>query len=189
MDRREYLKLIGVGAVGATLPGCAPSEVEATLETTAAREPDGTFRNYAFRYFTEPEVQTVRILVDMIIPADGRSGSATDARVPEFIDFTAWDRESLRVPLRGGLAWLNSACLKSYQASFADCTDAQRRAMLERIAWPDVASDLDAPGVTFFNLIRDMTASGFFSSEMGVKDLGYMGNVAMPSWTGCQDPA
>lgn len=187
MDRREYLKLVGVAAVGASLPGCSPAEVEATLQTTAGREPDGSFRDYAFRFFNEHEQETLRVLVDMIIPTDERSGSATEARVPEFIDFTAWDRESLQVPLRGGLAWLDSACRRAYEKPFADCTVREREAMLERIAWPDVAELVDAPGVAFFNLARDMTASGFFSSKMGVEDLGYLGNVAVANWTGCQD--
>ena len=187
MDRREYLKLVGAASVGVVLPGCTPTDVEKARTVTARTGPDGTFSDYDLQFFGPSEFQVVRLLADVIIPADDRSGSASEARVPEFIDFTAWDRERYRVPLRGGIAWLNQACRDSFGADFASCTDEQRLEMAERLAWPEVAADDDAPGVAFFSLMRDMTASGFYSSRMGMEDLGYMGNVAIPEWTGCAE--
>jgi gluconate 2-dehydrogenase subunit 3-like protein len=185
MDRREYLKLVGVATVGSAIPGCTPEDITQAAAVAGSRLPDGTFAEYAYRFFTPPEMDTIRMLADLIIPADERSGSASDARVPEFIDFTAWDRETLQIPLRGGLAWLDNTCRKSFESRFTECTPEERLSVLDRIAWPDVAEDVDGPGVAFFNLIRDMTASGFFSSEMGVRDLGYMGNTAVAQWNGC----
>ena len=186
MDRRDYLKLMGIAAVGVTLPGCAPTDVEKARTVTARQEPDGTFADYALQFLTAAEFEDVAILADIIIPADDVSGSATDARVPEFIDFTLWDRPIYRTPFRGGLAWLNQACRDAFGTPLAACSETDRLAMAERLAWPEVAAEEDAIGVAFFSLMRDFTASGFYSSRMGVDDLGYMGNVAIAEWKGCE---
>ncbi|MFT5142339.1 MAG: gluconate 2-dehydrogenase gamma chain [Rhodothermales bacterium] len=194
MDRREYLKLLGVASVGVALPGCSPAETGeqgaagASLTRVAKLgDPPGDFSGYTPRFFSESEMNTLRVLVDIIIPADEHSGSATDARVPEFIDFTAWEHESFRVRLRGGMAWLDIACQKTFASPFAECSEQNRIAMVDRIAWPDVAAEEDSAGVAFFSLARDMTMSGFYSSKLGVQDLGYMGNTAIPVWTGCTE--
>jgi Gluconate 2-dehydrogenase subunit 3 len=194
MDRRKYLKLLGVASVGAALPGCSPAETAgqnpagASLTRLAnVGDPAGDFAGYIPRFFSESEMKTLRVLVDMIIPADEHSGSATDARVPEFIDFTAWEHESMRVRLRGGMSWLNIACQKTFANPFAEGSEQDRMAMLDRIAWPDTAAEEDSAGVAFFSLARDITMSGFYSSKLGVQDLGYMGNTAIPEWTGCSE--
>ncbi|MFT4603545.1 MAG: gluconate 2-dehydrogenase gamma chain [Rhodothermales bacterium] len=189
MDRREYLKLLGAASVGATLPGCAPSDETERAARVAAGldplDPPGDFAGYEPRFFTPAEFETVRLLADIIIPADATSGNASSARVPEFIDFTAWDRETFQVPLRGGLAWTDEACRRSYGSRFAECSIDARMDMVERLAWPKSAADEDAPGVTFFTLMRDMTASGFYSSEIGMTDVGFRGNQAIAVWKGC----
>jgi gluconate 2-dehydrogenase gamma chain len=120
-----------------------------------------------------------------VIPADARSGSATEAAVPEFMDFIVGDNESMQVPMRGGLAWLDRECRERFDCAFAACGPAQRTAVLDDIAWPARARPEDSQGVAFFNRFRDLTASGFFSSRMGVEDLEYTGNRALREWTGC----
>lgn len=188
MDRREYLKILGAASVGATLPGCAPSPstVPATGEGTLANgDPAGDFANYEPRFFNPREFETVKALVDIIIPRDEVSGSATDARVPEFIDFTATDREPFQVRLRGGLAWTDEACRRSYGQRFFECTPEDQIRMVERLAWPESAAEADAPGVAFFTLLRDMTASGFYSSAIGMEDVGFRGNQPVAVWIGC----
>ncbi|NNE70999.1 MAG: gluconate 2-dehydrogenase subunit 3 family protein [Rhodothermales bacterium] len=187
MDRREYLKLLGAASVGVTLPGCAP-QAPASAEGPAGSEstdPPGDFEGYAPQFFTAAEFQTIRVLTDIIIPADAVSGSASQAKVPEFIDFTAMDREQLQVPLRGGLAWTDEACRRSFGNRFTECSGEEQIQIVERIAWPDAADEQDLPGVSFFTLLRDMTASGFYSSAMGMEDVGYRGNEAVAVWTGC----
>jgi hypothetical protein len=144
------------------------------------------------KFFTAHEWRTVNILVDYVIPRDERSGSATDAKVPEYMDFVLADpdtSESTKLAMRGGLAWLDNECRSRFGHSFADCTDAQRRAVLDDIAWPRKARPEMSHGVAFFSRFRDMTASGFFSSQMGWKDLQYMGHVFVPEWTGCPPEA
>lgn len=143
-------------------------------------------------FFTAHEWETVRMLVDYVIPRDERSGSATDARVPEYMDFLLAEEdasESSRLAMRGGLAWIDAECRRRFQQPFVGSTDAQRRQLLDDIAWPAKSTPSLSQGVAFFNRFRDMTASGFFSSEVGWKDLQYMGHVAVPEWNGCPQPA
>ena len=124
------------------------------------------------------------MLVDLIIPADDRSGSATDAGVPAFMDFMMTDRPSMQLPMRGGLAWLDAQCHKRFKSTFIGCTDAQRTELLDQIAYPDMAPPELSQGVAFFNSFRDLTASGFWSSKMGVEDLQYIGNTVVHEWKG-----
>jgi hypothetical protein len=129
---------------------------------------------------------TMSILCDIIIPKDEISGSASEAKVPEFIEFMVKDRPENQIPMRGGLRWLDVQCLKRFDKSFVDCTEPQRMEMVDEIAWPKKAKPEMAQGVAFFNLMRDFTASGFFTSQMGVKDLGYAGNTPN-KWNGVPD--
>jgi gluconate 2-dehydrogenase gamma chain len=144
---------------------------------------------YAPKFFTAAEYRTVRILADMIIPKDERSGSATDAGVPEFMDFTMNDRPGMQKWMRDGLAWLDAQSRSRFSKPFADASESQRQGILNDIAWPARAPAGMADGVSFFNRFRDLTSSGFWSSEMGVKDLKYMGNVFAPNWNGCPPEA
>jgi gluconate 2-dehydrogenase gamma chain len=144
------------------------------------------------QFFNAHEWKTVRMLADYVIPRDERSGSATDARVPEHMDFLLSDKEAnpnAQIAMRGGLAWLDTECRRRFAKDFIDAGDAQRREVLDDIAWPRKAKPEMSHGVAFFNRFRDMTAAGFFSSAIGWKDLQYMGNVFNPNWNGCPPDA
>ena len=185
MDRRDSLKLIALAPLLAT-PACREAARDQASPGTPAAD---VFGDYQAEFFTEHEFRTVRMLADMIIPADDRSGSASDAYVPEFIDFTMTDRPELRTPVRGGLNWLDNVCRRRYGQSFADCTDQERTAVVDEIAWPDGAPQEMKRGVAFFNTFRDLVAAGFWSSRIGVEDLQYTGNAALPGWDGCPEEA
>jgi hypothetical protein len=129
------------------------------------------------------------MLVDYIIPRDDKSGSATDAGVPEFMDFIMGDKPNNQLWMRGGLAWLDLECERRYGTTFVASKLSQRTAVLDDIAFPDKAPAALRSGVAFFNRFRDMTASGFFTSKIGFDDLQYMGNRMMPGWNGCPDAA
>ena len=144
---------------------------------------------YAPKFFTPAEWKTVRVLADMVIPRDERSGGAIDAGVPEFMDFTMSDRPNSQKWMRDGLAWIDVESNKRFGKAFADASLTQREAILNDIAWPARAQQSMANGVGFFNRFRDLTSSGFWSSEIGVKDLRYMGNVFNPNWKGCPPAA
>jgi len=192
MTRRDALKGFGLASL-ATVLDLTPPQVERALNHMAAlAEPEQQQTPYSPKFFTRGEWRTLRVLVDYIIPRDARSGSATDAKVPEFMDFLLADKdasESSKVSMRGGLGWIDREGLDRFGKTFAAATDTQRREILDDIAWPARARPAVSQGVAFFNRLRDFTASGFFSSQMGWKDLQYVGNVSNARWDGCPKPA
>jgi gluconate 2-dehydrogenase gamma chain len=136
-------------------------------------------------FFTPTELETVRLLSDLIVPRDERSGSATDAAVPEFLDFVLTEWPEHQTPIRGGLAWLDRESTRRFGKPFRENPEARHRELLDEIAYPARARPEMAPGVEFFNHFRDLVLSGFYSSKEGVKDLGYMGNTFVAEWKGC----
>jgi hypothetical protein len=140
------------------------------------------------RFFTAKEWRTVLVLVDEVIPRDERSGSATDAGVPEFMDFIMMDRPESQTQMRVGLQWLDTECQLRFGTAFAACTPAQRTAVLDDVAWPARAPVGMEHAAAFFSAFRDLTASGFWSSRIGVADLEYIGNTPVREWRGCPPP-
>ncbi len=137
-------------------------------------------------FFTPEEMATITILADIIIPKDGISGSASEAKVPDFIEFIVKDMPNHQTPMRGGLRWLDMESLKRFEKSFAAITEKQRIEIVDDIAYPDKAKPGMKQGVAFFSLIRNLTATGFYTSEIGVKDLDYKGNTPN-QWNGVPD--
>jgi gluconate 2-dehydrogenase gamma chain len=182
MKRREAIQSMGAGMLGLVL-----SRDELARATKWAREAKRS--DYAPLFFTPHEWETVRLLADIVIPADERSGGATDAGVPEFLDFIVDERTEAQIPMRGGLAWLDSESRERSGKTFVDATGADRTALLDAIAYPRNAPAALSQGVRFFSMFRDLTASGFWTSKMGIADLQYQGNEFVAEWNGCPDPA
>jgi len=184
IDRRTALKL----AAGAPL---AFSWSWAACDDAArkARRALDSGEPFQPAFFDEHQFATVRVLADLVIPADDRSGSATDAGVPEFMDFMMIDRPDNQKWMAEGLTWLDNRCTTRFGSAFVNCEEEQRTATVEAIAWPDRATDEDSAGVAFFNRFRDLTASGFWISRMGIEDLRYIGNTVVPEWNGCPPEA
>jgi hypothetical protein len=187
ITRREALLALGGLAAGAALAGVTPVVLERVVRRT--REAREAPQAFVRGFFTDHEWETVRVLADMVIPADARSGSATDAGVPEFMDFMLVERESMQTVMRGGLRWLDAESGERFGAPFLAALPEQRAAILHDIAWPARARPEMAAGVTFFTFFRDLTAAGFFSSRIGIEDLQYVGNRAVPRWEGCPPEA
>lgn len=189
LKRRDMLKVMTAApaaalvtlrseAVGNAVP--APPSV---AENAVVAQESGA---YTPRTLTAHEWKTVTLLSDWIIPADDRSGSATDAGVPEFIDDWLGFRGGRELAeIRGGLTWLDIECNRGFQNDFIACSRAQQKQIIDRIAFPRQSAPEDAAGVTFFSHMRDLVVSGFFSSRMGVKDLPYLGNQMLSEWNGC----
>lgn len=184
MTRRDALKLLAMTPFAGAL-GCTGDELE-----RASRLVDGLPAGpYEPRFFTPGEYRTAGILADLVIPPDEKSGGALDARVPEFMDFILNEsNERRQSTFRGGLAWIDAEAQRRFTVDFADAAAEQQAAILDDIAWPDRAPADLADGVSFFNAFRDLTAAGFFSSEIGWRDLEYMGDP-VPDWNGCPEPA
>jgi gluconate 2-dehydrogenase gamma chain len=185
MDRRKYLKAMALGTVGTgvLLEGCAPAQQkQATPEVAGLnydRTPAETERYNELmseKFFDEHEMKTISVLADIIIPRDETSGSATDAGVPDFIEFIVKDMPQHQVPLRGGIKWLDLQCMRRFEKSFVECSQQQQIEIVDEIAYPEKAKPEMQHGVAFFNKMRDLTACGFFTSKIGIADLGYAGN-------------
>jgi len=141
-------------------------------------------RPYEPKNFSTDEWRLVRSLVNYVIPRDTRSGSATDAGVPEFMDFILGEYRNNQQWMRDGLSWMNAECRRRFNNGWLSCSDAQRKEVLDAIAYPRRAAESVRPGVEFFTRFRNMTASGFWSSRIGVADIGYIGNVPAAKWEG-----
>ena len=187
MNRRENLKLLLAGSFGTglILSGCGSETNELAHQPTIGdfgsygRTPEEIKHNdllHSTTFFTDEERKKIEVLVDIIIPADDVSGSATDAGVPDFIEFMMKDIPDYQTPMRGGLLWLDHKADELFGKKFMEISKEQRLQIIDEIAYPDKAKPEMQSGVRFFNTLRNLTATGFFTSEEGFKDLGYVGN-------------
>jgi hypothetical protein len=195
MNRRDSLKALTIGTISTEvlLKACKPKDQEAGANTSKEGEPDRPQneidRNNKVsgeKFFTEHEMATITVLADIIIPKDENSGSASDAKVPDFIEFMVKDQPDHQVPMRGGLRWLDIQMLNRYNNTFRDCSSEQQLQIVNEIAYPGKAKPEMKQGVSFFNRMRSLTATGFFTSKMGMDDLGYVGNRPN-QWNGVPD--
>lgn len=198
MDRRQTLKALAVSTLsaGVILEACknndkksggAPKTEQPGFTLDRQPEEIEHYNNITAKtFFSAHEMATITVLADIIIPRDEVSGSASDAKVPDFIEFIVKDMPEHQIPMRGGLRWLDVQCLKRFDRSFTDCSEQQRLQVVDDIAYPAKAKREFAQGVAFFNLMRNLTATGFYTSEIGVKDIGYAGNKPN-AWNGVPD--
>ena len=168
MNRRSALALIG----GVPLAALTITREEAAYAATQVAQA----KPYALRFFTAREHASVVALSDLILPRDGLSGSASEAGAPEFIDYIVAEQPARQTAMRGGLVWLDNECRQRFDKAFLECSDAERRQVADDIAWPRKARPEMSHGVAFFTAMRDLVATGFWSSRTGVADLGYLGN-------------
>jgi hypothetical protein len=187
MDRRDSIKslLLGGLAGGVVLTGCQPVSEEAAdtqkigehhygrTEEEKARDA----RIHAEKFFDEKEIATIAVLCDLILPATATAGSATDAGVPEFIEFIVKDITEHQVPIRGGLMWLDHRSGELYGKQFTTCSEVQQKALLDEIAYPADAAPEVAQGMQFFIRMRNLVLTGYYTTRMGLDNLGYRGNT------------
>ena len=183
ISRREALAILTGGPIAATLVWTPAEAEQASARARQAPRP------FVPAFFTPHEYATVRALADMIIPRDERSGSATDAGVPEFMDFMMVDQPRRQTAMRGGLALVDVLSLARCDRRFADASDDQRAALVDEIAYTTNDDPAVAHAVAFFSSFRDLTASGFWTTRMGIDDLQYQGNRFVAEWDGCPDAA
>lgn len=203
VTRRDALQLMAAAPIAAGF-AFTSTEIASAHEIRQAARASAPAARYIPKFFSAHEYDTVRLLADMILPADERSGSASDLGVPEFIDTVMLDapivlaQESRRqTAMRGGLAWLDRECQRRFDKTFLGCTATERAAVLDDISWPVPEPPPDAPppvpdlapGRAFFFSFRDLTASGFWTTKAGMADLQFMGNRAVAEWNGCPDEA
>lgn len=193
MNRRESLKAIGLSTIstGVLLGACKTGTDKSSAAAVSEDDLGGAdstglqeFEKERLRelnkqpaFFNDHERLTLIALGDLIIPKDEVSGSASDAKVIDFLDFIVKDIPKHQVPLRGGLKWLDLQCLNRYDHSFVGSSNSQQLEILEEIAYPGKVKPEMQQGAVFFDRLRDLVATGFYTSQMGIKDIGYVGNV------------
>ena len=200
MKRGDSIRAILVGTVASSVlvDACKSADEKANVPADSSAEKSASTidrtkveaeieaKLMAETFFTAHEMATITILADIIIPKDEVSGSASEAGVPDFIEFIVKDMPANKTPMRGGLRWLDLESSKRFQKAFKDCSSQQQIAIVDDIAYPEKAKPEMKQGVAFFNLMRNLTATGFYTSEIGVKDIGYVGNRPN-QWNGVPD--
>lgn len=187
MDRRDTIKTLLVGGLaGGTIASTQSCKTDEALipevpqfkygQTPAERERDKKLLEA--EYFTDLELTDLATLCDIILPATPTAGSASEADVPDFIEFMVKDAPFLQLPIRGGLAWINNEARKRFEKTFEDITPAQRIEIIEDIAYPDKATPEMNQGAKFFDRLRGLVLTGYYTSKIGIDDLGYVGNRA-----------
>ena len=192
MDRRNTIKSLILGGVagGLAIHGCKP-QAEAEAEATEGLQ--GTSYNYGRtpdeneliaelqeeQFFNEHEMETLKVLCALILPANEKFGSAADAGAPDFIEFMAKDIPEMQTTLRGGLMWLDHKSNTSFGKEFKLAGEAEQKKLLDPIAFYDAKIPLRKQPleVQFFSLMRNLTLTGYYTSKMGIEDLGYKGNT------------
>jgi gluconate 2-dehydrogenase gamma chain len=188
ISRRDVLKSLTIGAAATSVLRVIPAQAaEYAHRMIAAEKATSPTKAYAPKFFPAHEYKTLQALCQTIIPADSETGGAIEAGAPEFIDLLTSENKDYQLTLGGGLMWLDSTCSDRYGKVFLDCSPEQKKELLDAIAYRKNAladSSLDQ-GIEFFSFLRNMTADGFFTSEIGIKYLDYIGNDYLPDFPGC----
>jgi hypothetical protein len=188
ISRRDILKTLAMGAVGGSVLQVIPSEaaehVHQMVKQAQSQAPAG---KYQPKFFSAHQYATLSVICDAIIPPDGHSGGAVQAGAPEFVDLLASENKEYQKTLGQGLDWLDAYCNRRMNKNFVDCDPSERKQALDLIAFRKSAVDDTsiAPGVEFFAFTRRLTTDAFYTSEIGIKDLQYIGNTFLPDFPGC----
>lgn len=188
ISRRDILKSLAMGTLAGSVLRAIPLQAAEYAHTMIAAEkaasPTGA---YTPKFFPPKQYKTLRALCQTIIPADADSGGAIEASAPEFIDLLTSENPEYQLKLGGGFMWLDSTCADRCGHTYLDCSPEQQKEVLDLIAYrkhAETDSGL-SQGVEFFAFLRNLTADGFFTSKIGIKYLGYVGNKYEMSFPGC----
>ena len=188
ISRRSVLKSLGMGVAASSVLRVIPLQAaEHAHHMVAAEKAASPAKAYAPKYFSAHQYKTLQQLCQTIFPADTDSGGAIEAGAPEFIDLLTSENHEYQQTLGGGIMWLDNTCIDRYDKVYLDCSPAQQKEILDKIAYrKNAVSDASlSHGVEFFSFLRKMTADGFFTSEIGIKYLGYIGSAYLTEFPGC----
>jgi gluconate 2-dehydrogenase gamma chain len=186
VSRRDVLKTLAAGAAATSVLRVIPLHAAEAAHHMIAAEKAAT-KGYAPKYFAAHQYKTLQTLCQAIIPPEADSGGAVEAGAPEFIDLLTSENQQYQLTLGGGLMWLDETCLDRYSKTFLDCSAEQQKQILDKIAYRQnaLADPSLNQGIAFFSFLRNMTADGFFTSEIGIKYLGYIGSAFLKEFPGC----
>jgi hypothetical protein len=186
-SRRDLLKAFCVTAAGGSARLVPLDAAEKAHRRVNAEKAGSSSCGYIPKFFPPPQYKTLRALCQAIIPPDQESGGAIEAGAPEFIDLLTSENTELQLQLGGGIMWLDSTCSERYRQTYLECAAEQQKEILDLIAFRKNAEQYPRlrPGVEFFSTLRKFTADGFFTSKIGMKYLGYVGNIYLSDFPGC----
>ena len=201
MNRRETLKSLFLAPLaGSVITSTACSNISGNSQPLISWAPLPTDYSYgrtdierlsdqklfAETYFREHELLTIAVLCDIILPNENPNGGALDAGLPDFVEFMVKDRTQYKLPVRGGIAWLDNYAIENHGADFINIREDQRLIVCDDIAYTDNSTPDLQTGIRFFSLMRDLTLTGYYTTERGLKELGYIGN-SPNVWDGVPD--
>jgi gluconate 2-dehydrogenase gamma chain len=188
ISRRDILKSLTMGAMASSVLRVIPAQAaEYAHHMVAAEKATAPAGAYTPKFFPPHQYKTLQALCQAIIPTDADAGGAIQAGAPEFIDLLTSENPKYQLTLGGGLMWLDAECTDRYDKAYLECAPEQQKEILDLIAYRKNAEKdhrLDQ-GVKFFAFLRELTADGFFTSEIGIKYLGYIGGKYLLSFDGC----
>src|SRR2546426_5773867 len=187
ISRRDVLRTLGMGAMAGSVLRVIPMQAAEYAHNMVQAEKASAAGGYTPKFFPPHQYKILQALCETIIPAEDGTGGAIEAGAPEFIDLLTSENPDYQLKLGGGLMWLDSTCTDRYGKVFLECASEQQKQILDQIAYRrNALSDPSlSQGVDFFSFLRMMTVDGFFTSEIGIKYLGYIGNKYMKSFAGC----
>ncbi|HKI13056.1 MAG TPA: gluconate 2-dehydrogenase subunit 3 family protein [Candidatus Acidoferrum sp.] len=187
ISRRDVLKNLAVSAAGGSVLQMMPAEAAALAHQMVRKEKATSAGKYAPKYFSPHQYKTLTALCDAVIPKDEKSCGAVEAGAPEFIDLLCSENEEFQLQIGGGLHWLDNTCRDRYEHTFLESTPAQKKEILNLIAYrKNAKSDPSlTQGIAFFARLRQMTCDAFYTSRIGIEDLQYIGNTALAEFPGC----
>lgn len=187
ISRRGILKSLAMSAAATSVLRVIPAQAAEYAHKMIAAEKTASAKAYVPKFFSAHEYKTLQTLCQTIIPSDADSGGAIEAGAPEFIDLLTSENDDYQLTLGGGLLWLDGKCADDYGKVYLDCSPEQQKQILQQIAFRDnaVMNPGLGQGIEFFSFLRSMTADGFFTSEIGMKYLGYIGSAYLKDFPGC----
>jgi gluconate 2-dehydrogenase gamma chain len=188
ISRRDILKSLTMTAVTGSVLRVIPIEAaEYAHRMVHAEKAAADSHQYTPKFFTAHAYKTLQSLCNSIIPSDDEAKGAIEAGAPEFIDLLTSENPDYQLSLGGGLMWLDNTCTDRYEKVYLDCAPAQQKEILDLIAYRKNAKQdpVLEQGIDFFSFLRKLTADGFFTSEIGVGYLGYIGNTYVQDFLGC----
>ena len=185
VSRRQVLRHLGISVtLGASGAGLVQIEAAQHVHNAVAAEKSAAAKGeYAPKCFNAHEFATLRRLSDLIIPADNHSPGALEAGAAEFIDYLASTSPDLAEIYTGGIAWLDHTLQRHHNTDFLSASPELQTAALDLIAYRKNETPEIAPGIRFFSWVRKMVADAYYTSPIGIKDLGYMGNTAVSQFS------
>ena len=188
ITRRSILKSLTMGAAATSVLRVIPLHAAEHAHRMVMAEKSATpAKAYTPKFFDAHQYKTLQRLCQTIIPADADSGGAIEAGAPEFIDLLTSENKDYQLALGGGLLWLDGTCSDRYGKAYLDCAPEQQKEILDQIAYrKNALADASlSQGIEFFSFLRNITADGFFTSEIGIKYLGYVGSAFLKEFPGC----